>query len=161
MNRAPLLKVFLASCMALALQSCDFLGSRDFVGEGLSQTQLRALFQNRCKVPLTQNEEVRNAFSDGGRDQSYWFQVSFDPQRGDVLRERLLESGFLVSSEHEHFLEVVHIPKAIGGWWDSAAVAEAALFTLQRPRVTEGRRADVFCFLDEKRGTLFAFSYPD
>jgi hypothetical protein len=161
MNSASFLKLFVAGCMALALQSCDFLGSKDFVRIGYSQAQLRAMFEHRCKVPLTENEEVRNAFSDGGRDQSYWFQVSFDPQRGGVLRERLLESGFLVRSEREYFLEDVPIPKAIGGWWDSAAIVEADLFTLQRAWVTPGRRADVLCFLDERRGTLFAFSLPD
>jgi hypothetical protein len=161
MGKAAVLKVLVAGCVALALQSCDFLGSRDFVRIGYSQVQLRELFEDRCDVPLADNEKVLNAYSGGGRHPSFWFQVLLDPQGGVSPRERLLERGYVVITERKYdVLGDTRVPTAIGSWWDPAVIEEATLFILQRTPVTPRAIPLVVCFLDERRGTLFAYSLP-
>lgn len=162
MSSGASVRLFAASCIALALQACDFTRSQDFVDTGFTQTQLRELFEGRCNVPLADNEKVLHAFSDGGRHPILWFQVLLDPHGGVSLRDRLLDRGFVVISDRKYDgLGSVRVPIAIGSWWDPAVMEKTTLFHLYRTLVTPRENPLVVCFLDERRGTLFAYSYPD
>lgn len=157
MNSAASLRLLVVACIALALQSCDFYRGRDFVRSGLSQSELRSLFEKHTSVALTEDEKVLNAYSDAGRDPTFWFQASFDPHRGDKLREMLLRKGYVIRPEEQDILPRV-TPTKIAGWWNSAAIGKATLFTLQRDKVHSDANG-VWCFVDERRGFLFACSF--
>jgi len=151
------LRLLVASCIFLGLQSCDFYRGKDFVKNGLSQSDLRSLFERRSSIALTEDEKVLNAYSDSGRDPTFWFEVSFDPQQGEKLREMLLRKGYVIRTEKQRIIPRV-TPKKIAGWWDSAAIEKATLFTLQRDKLHSDTNG-VWCFLDEERGILFACSF--
>ena len=157
MNSVSCLRLLVAGCILLGLQSCDFYRGVDFVKRGLSQPDLRSLFELHSSIALTEDEKVLNAYSNAGRDPTFWFEVSFVLQQGDKLREMLLRKGYVIRTE-EQWTSPRVAPKRIAGWWNSTAIEKGTLFTLQRDKIHPDTNG-VWCFLDEGRGTLFVCSF--
>lgn len=159
MNSVALLRLVVLRSAAVLLQSCEFYFGKEYA-KSLSQAELRSLFERRCDVPLTESEHVLNAYAEGGRDVAFWFRVSFDPQTGDALRERLLANGFLASRnrDYDYFMNHRIVPEAIASWWNPAAFVDATLLTFRSNSADPSSWADVVCLLDQSNGTLFAYS---
>lgn len=157
MSSSLRLRVIAACSLLLGLQSCEFYSDKDFVKDGASQPELRSLIWKKASIELTEQEKVVNAYSNGGRDPTFWFEVSFAPRQAVSLREMLRQNGYTIRAEQSQITPRI-TPGKIAAWWNPATMYNPTLFTLQRNKEhsdTDG----VWCFFDEVNGRLVASSF--
>lgn|GEM_PF-6539618 len=159
MSRGDCLRAVVVMTVLAGLQSCDFYHGKDFVKGGTSQSDLRSLLRQHASIELTEHEKVVNAYSNGGRDPTLWFEVSFDSSRAENLQEMLLRNGYAIRVERPEIMPRV-TPANIIRWWDPSAMDSSTLFTLQRDKEHPDTNG-VWCFLDGTSGKLIGscFTY--
>lgn len=162
MSRGCFVPMALSLTLLMSLPGCEFYRDKDFIEAGASQSYLRFLVQQKASIELTESEKIINAYSDGGRDPTFWFEVSFDPNEADRIRSILIQSGYdlrkevpaRIPTEVEPFEPVPKIER----WWNPTAMKNATLFTLQR----DNERIDtdgVWWLLDESGGRMLGCSF--
>ena len=145
------------AAVMIGLQSCEFYNGKDFVRDGASQSDLRALLCQQASLELTENEKILNAYSDTGRDPTLWFEVSFDPNRSESLKKMLLQNGYVVNTRKRSPMPSIAPPR-IAQWWSPIVTDGTILFTLVRDKEHPDSEG-VWCFFSAETGKLFGFSF--
>ena len=123
---------------------------------GTTQEELRDRLSWGLGFDLDGGYVVKNASSGGNSlGAEYWYEVTFDPRKSDIVRNKLIEAGFKIGAdEHAEYnirvsTDSSRIRKQTKAWWNAERLAGTTMFSAQ-----EGRKF-VECFLNEKEGILF------
>ena len=125
---------------------------KSLIKAGESQAKLRARIFIATGIELTDSEVIKNAHYDPERTHTYWYEVSFDPNKSSHWQEMLLGSGFEIETEKslKSYIER-RLPlyfEIIAKWWAPDRLEKSTMY-IRRDRMRPA------CFLDEGQGILF------
>jgi hypothetical protein len=143
--------------MSVTMQSCDVFSRPDL--ERMSQAELHLLINRITSIELLDRDKVENAFTDGGRDPTVWFEIKFDDERKTQIPASLAQLGYKMKDGLISDLPRP-LPPEIATWWDLNKLSSSTLFILRRQEDRDDADG-VWCFFDAVHGKILGcnFSY--
>ena len=141
--------------ISVIMQSCDFYRRPD-LGR-MSQGELHFLIKQITSIELLDRDKVENAFTDGGRDPTTWFEIKFDDERKTQIPALLAQQGYKIKDGLIGDLPRP-LPPEIATWWDLKKLSSSTLFILRRQEDRDDA-VGVWCFFDSTQGKLLGCSF--
>ena len=142
----------------LLMTSCNFLGPVDFVAEGYTQLELKSRIAGLYRVKVSENIEVLQCYSGGGKDSILWIQLQVPPDQIEAFVQLINEAGYELPSpeENEAFDEFIKFTgQVIPNWWYRSRAPDLISFKSAPSPQTRLKEEGLWLFIDPATGQVW------